>query len=394
LACGLLVLLISGCATTRGVSLPPPLQGAPPVVRGQDDDESWSDRLSPKRISASIKQAAGYGPNREKAEAAFEEGEKLFVEATSLKGSERRERFKEAAGKYKTAADRWPDSSLEEDALFMLSESYFFADRYPPASSTYERLVKKYPNTRHMDTIDQRRFALARYWVEHQEANPDWPITPNLIARERPLFDKFGHGVRVLDKIRFDDPTGKLADDATMAAGLAEFKAGDYMRADELLTDLRRSFPNSEHQFRAHLLGLQCKLKIYQGSQYSLQPMDEAEELIKQIQRQFPQEAQEHAKYLAKAWQEVRLNKADHEWQMARYYHKRKEHAAARQYYERVRDEFGDTSLAKQAVAELEEIADAPPKPEQPLPWVASLFPTPERQKPLVARNPLESLRR
>jgi outer membrane protein assembly factor BamD (BamD/ComL family) len=393
-ASSLLALNLVGCATSGGVSLPPPPQAAPAAVRGQDDEEGWTDRLNPKKISAKIKRAAGYGPNRQRAEAALAEGEKLFVEATSLQGAERSKRFKEAADKYKTAAGRWPDSSLEEDALFMLSESYFFADRYPAAASTYERLVKKYPNTRHMDTIDQRRFALARYWVEHQQSNPDLPFTPNVLARDRPVFDKFGHGVRVLDKIRFDDPTGKLADDATMAAGLAEFKAGDYMRADELLTDLRRSFPNSEHQFRAHLLGLQCKLKIYQGSQYSLQPMDDAEQLIKQIQRQFPQEAQEHAKYLAATWQEVRLNKADHEWQMARYYHKRKEHAAARQYYERVRDDFGDTSLAKDATAALEEIADAPDKPEQPLPWVAKLFPTPERAQPLVARNPLESLRR
>ena len=131
-------------------------------------------------------------------------------------------------------------------------------------------LVKKYPNSRYMDTVDKRRFAMGRYWIEHQEVNPDWPVTPNLLGKDRPLFDKFGHGVRVLDKIRFDDPTGKLADDATMAAAVAQFKAGNYARADELFTDLRRSFPNSEHQFQAHVLSLKCKMKIYQGP--GLQP--------------------------------------------------------------------------------------------------------------------------
>jgi outer membrane protein assembly factor BamD (BamD/ComL family) len=122
--------------------------------------------------------------------------------------------------------------------------------------------------------------------------------------------------------------------------------------------------------------------------------MEEAEQLIKQLHRQFPKEAEEQREFLAKAWQDVRLNKAEHDWQMARYYHKRDENGAARTYYERVRDEFGDTSLAKQATAELTALADAPDKPQQPLPWVAEMFPTPDREKPLVARNPLDAVSR
>jgi outer membrane protein assembly factor BamD (BamD/ComL family) len=391
-AWGICLMGLGGCATT-GAELPPPENGSPVAMRGQDD-EGWTDRLNPKHLVAAVKNAAGFGPDRGIAEAAFERGEKLFVESTRQEGNPRKAGFKRAAEQYKTAAERWPDSALEEDALFMLSESYFFADHYPSASSTYEQLIKKYPNTRHMDTIDQRRFALARYWVDHHELNPDLPITPNVISKDRPLFDKFGHGVRVLDKIRFDDPTGKLADDATMAAGMAQFKQANFVRADELFSDLRRSFPNSEHQFRAHLLGLQCKLKIYQGPQYSLQPMDEAEQLLKQIHRQFPKETEEHREFLAKAWQDVRLNKAQHDWEMARYYHKRKEHAAARQYYVRVREEYGDTSLAQEAATELASIRDAPDKPDQALPWVARMFPTNEREQPLVARNPLDNVTR
>src|SRR5690606_40013823 len=116
--------------------------------------------------------------------------------------------------------------------------------------------------------------------------------------------------------------------------------------------------------------------------------MDEAEQLIKQKHREFPKEAEEHREFLAKAWQEVRLNKAQHDWEMARYYHRRKEHAAARQYYERVRQEYADTSLAEEAKEQLASIQDAPDKPGQPLPWVARMFPTPDREKPLVAQNP------
>jgi hypothetical protein len=90
----------------------------------------------------------------------------------------------------------------------------------------------------------------------------------------------------------------------------------------------------------------------------------------------------------------VRLNKAQHDWELARYYHRRKEYAAARTYYEQVRKNYSDTNLGREATENLTEIAAEPPKPEQPLPWLADLFPTPDREKPLVARNPLEKVTR
>ncbi len=388
--------LFVGCQLPVSQKLPPP--GSPSEIeyRGQDADadDGIMGKWSPKNMYNSAKVAAGYGPNKEIAEQAFAEGEAIFVEATKTQGKDRFGQFREAAKKYKTAYKRWPDSALEEDALFMLSESYFFADEYPDAEKAYELLIKKYPYTRHMDTVDKRRFALAKYWVEHQEANPDWAVTPNLMAKDRPLFDKFGHAIRVFDKIRMDDPTGTLADDATMAAGLAHYKQANYQRADEMFADMRHNFPDSEHQFQAHLLGLQCKMKIYQGPQYSLTPMDEAETLLKQIYRVFPKEAEENAEFLKKTGDQVRLNKAAHDWEMAQYYHRRKEHAAARTYYETVQQSYRDTNLAEEAKKNLTEIQDEPAKPAQPLPWLSKMFPTPEREKPLVARNPLDRLQR
>ncbi len=384
---------LTGCAAIGEVPGPTGDAG-PGTVRGQDESDGLMSQLNPTRFLESAKKSVGLGPDEGIAKESFGQAEKIFVEATSLEGEQRKDRFLEAAKLYKKAADRWPDSALQEDAMFMLGESRFFADRYPDSAEAYEALIKKYPNTRYMDTVDKRRFAMGRYWIEHQEVDPDWPVTPNLLAKDRPLFDKFGHGVRVLDKIRFDDPTGKLADDATMAAAVAKFKAGDYGRADELFADLRHSFPNSEHQFQAHVLSLKCKLKIYQGPDYSLKPMDDAEAILKQIHRQFPQEAAQEREFLANAWKEIRMNKALHDWSMAKYYDRRNEYAAAREYYERVKEQYSDTSLAGEAEERLAKIADEPDKPEPPAPWLTRMFPTPDREKPLMARNPLESMKR
>lgn len=387
-----------GCTTTGVANLPAPagLGESQVQYRGQDEDDeggllgSWG----PETIYRKAKSAAGYGPDETIAKSAFDQGDTKFKEATALKGAARREAFLEAAEKFKQAAARWPKSTIEEDALFMLGESYFFADHYPKSAEVFDKLLTKYENTRYVKTVGTRRFAMADYWIKHQKEDPDWAFNPNLTDEDRPLFDKFGHGLRVLDRIRLQDPTGKLADDATMRAAIASFEADQFMRADELFEDLRHSFPSSEHQFMAHLFGVKCKLKVYQGPQYSIKPMDEAELLLKQIRAQFPTEIEGHREFLNNAYREVRRNKALYDWEMAKYYDNRREFGAAIHYYRQVAQKYGDTNLAKEAETRLAKLGDAPPKPEQKLPWLAKLFPTPEREKPLVARNPLEKLRR
>ena len=167
------------------------------------------------------------------------------------------------------------------------------------------------------------------------------------------------------------------------------FTDGRYYRADELLTDLRRSFPSSEHQFDAHLLGLRSKTELYQGPDYDSSPLDEAEELIKQMRRQFPQEAREHDDFLAKAWKDVRMNRAIREMNLARYRDRRKEFRAARGQYEKVVREFSDTSLSQEAANRLAQLGGLPDLPPQRLSWLAKAFPTPDREQPLLATKPL-----
>ena len=399
--CKLLMTLLPLIALTGCVAgpmdLPAPrgVQDAAVEVRGQDTDEADGllGEWAPSRIYDRAKRAAGYGPNQRKAYDALEAGKALFREASSAQTGKRK-KYLTAAKRFSSAADRWPNSAIEEDALFLAAESYFFADHYPEATEAYDAVAKKYENTRYMDTIAKRRFAIADYWIKHQQKNPNWLLTPNLTEDEHPMFDKFGHGIRTLDKIRLQDPTGKLADDATMRAAMANYEEGKYLRADELLADMRRAYPSSEHQFAAHIYGVRCKLKIYQGPSYSMKPMDDAEKLIRQIRIQFPQEAQKNIEFLESAWKEVRKNKALHDWGIAKYYDRRKEFRAARHYYSRVARDYDDTSLAKEARDRLDEIAASPDKPSQKLPWLAEMFPTPEREKPLVASNPFDKLRR
>lgn len=359
-----------------------------PVTKDVKESEpSWWESLSPTAMSKSAKDsyqwATGTAPNPELSKKLYAQAEAQYRDAVSAPQERKTQLLMEAAAKYTEAAKRWPDSALEQDGLYMAGESYFFADAYSRSNDMYERLIKKYPGTKYMDTIDARRYVIAQYWLELTSASPESTFYMNFTNQRKPWRDTRGHALRVYDRIRIDDPTGKLADDATLAAANAHFIAANYMKADEYYGDLRKAFPSSEHQFRAHFLGLKTKLLCYQGSDYAGDALDEADKLIKQIRKQFPKEAQEEKEFLARAYAEVRFKKAEREWDMAQYFIKRSEYGAARMYQQTCVDEYHDTPFAERAKAQLAEQASYPDVPAKHFQWVVDMFPREKPAKPL-----------
>ena len=321
-----------------------------------DDNKSLIDSVHPDAIYASAKDAVGQGKDQQLAQQLFNEAEAKFKEAEADETESRKRKFKDAAKLYAKVANRATKSKLQEDAMFLVGESQFFAELYPQAIESFSKLVKHYQNTQHFPVVDARRFSIAKYWIEHYKKDPDWVVTPNFTSKRRPTFDKLGHAFRVLDQIRIDNPTGDLADDATMLAGVTNFEHERYMQADEMFSDLRRTFLSSEHQFNGHLLGLKAKMMLYQGADYDGTALQEAEALVKQIARQFPVESREHEEFLTNAYRDIRMNSALQDWNQAKYYDKRKEYGAARRYYGLVAQNYPDTSLAEDATARLAKI--------------------------------------
>jgi len=357
------------------------------ILKEKSKDESFLDQFSVEAIGGAVKKATGNGPDPTVARQHFAEAEVLYLRATQGKGDERQAAFQVAGEKYQAAAERWPGSVLAEDSWFMAGESFFFADNYPAARDMYDGLTKNFPNSRHLDVLDAHRFAIAQYWLTLDKKDPQPWYEINLFDRTRPWRDTSGHAFKVFDHIRLDDPTGKLADDATMAAANEKFLAGDFIAADDLYTDLRKSFPSSEHQFDAHFLGLKTKLECYVGPDYDDQPLDQAEQLIKQIRKQFPHKAAEQKEFLDRSYAEVRFRKAERLFMLGRFYELQTAYGASSQQYQRVIDEYSDTPFAKQAQERIAENAGKPPEPPKYFDSIVELFPKRQIAKPLIPND-------
>lgn len=354
-----------------------------------DDDEGFSiDKLSPESLGTSFSKAIGQGPNRDVAKRFLAEADGLYdaavkLQASGSEASEYKKEFRKAGDLYLTAAKRFPNSSIEQDALFRAGESFFFADSYDKANESYEKLIQKYGGSRLVDKAEARRFAIAQYWAELQEFSPDHLWSYNFTNPERPARDTGGHARRVFNNIRLEDPTGKLADDATMALGNAYFRNSSYIDAADTYEDLRKAFPGSQHVFTASMLEIQSRLRAYRGPAYDGTGLEKADRLMESVVEQFPEQVQAQRTALDELAAEIRYQLADREMYLARLYDRRNENRAARLYYGKVVAQYSDTILAEEARERLAELQDKPDLPKQKLKWLVDVLPESKDQKPL-----------
>ena len=354
----------------------------------------WDD-LTPSQIGTTVRTRLGLGKDEQLAEKEFQIAKQKYKEAIGQMQSDRESDthqtlFTEAANHFRVAGANRPDSQLEEDALFFEGECLFFADRYVLSNRAFEKLIANYSGTRYLDMAEKRRFTIALYWLELADKYNG----PDFTDPKRPKTSIAGEARRVLHRIRIDDPTGKLADDATLALGKAFLKAESYYEAADAFSDLRRNYPGSKHQFTAHMLELEAHLKGYQGKSYDDSPLRRADEIMKSIVRQFPKEAKEHLPYLEQQAAMIRNQMAERDFTMAKFFEKRGENRAAKYYYENVAKNYSDTQLADGIDSHIERLAGLPPVPEPPAKFLIDLIPTEKEDKPIIAAGDNETFLR
>ena len=369
----------SGCASLAMPKMPwakqPAAADATAAGKADSDSDVISSEYAPEgefgwdyfkgeNIKKRWKKLVGRGPNEPVARKALTEADALF----------RERKYAKAIPKYKVAIDRWPDSVIEEDALWQLAECWFFTDQYPKAEDCYDELVKKYANTRYLERVAQRQFVIAQYWIALDQKHHLPLLVPNLADRSRPLFDTKGRALKAYDHVRINDPRGPLADDSIMAQANAHFIDRQWLDADYFYGLLRTEYPDSDFLLQAHLLGLQAKLRAYQGPGYEGGVLNEAELLADQILVQFPDQLNtEDQARVGKSRAEIAAQQAQRHWNRAEFYAKGKHYTSARIYYALIARDYPKTQLAMASREKLNLIAGKDDVSDDPFPMLTRL---------------------
>jgi len=351
------------------------------------------DDLHPSQIGTTLKTRGKRKQDEQEALKYYDQGIATYSEGVKLlednpTGTGHQKLFVEAANQFRTASAFYPDSALEENALYYEGESYFFADRYVQANRAFEKLVAYYAGTRYLDYAEQRRLAIALYWFELSEKYRG----PKFGDPKRPRTGLAGEARRVMHRIRIDDPTGRLADDATLALGKAFMAVHRYYEAADTFEDLRRNYPGSKHQFAAHILELEARLKGYQGPSYDDTPLRKAEELMQTIVRQFPQQARENLQYLEAQNTRVQNLLVERDYTTGQYFANRGENRAAIYVYDQMAKKYENTELSQTIQEQIAELEQKPPVPKQQAKWLVDLFPKRDDHIPLIAAGDNETV--
>ncbi len=320
------------------------------------------DDLGPGQIATTLATRTIFKNNPEKANEAFQLGQDYYeqglAEMEANPDGDSKQVFDKAANQFRIAAANMPDSALEQDALFFEGESYFFADRYVQANRAFEKLIARYSGTRYLDQAEARRFAIAQYWHELIRNHDGWLPNIALADPSRPKLNMKGEARRILHRIRVDDPTGKLSDDATMALANAYFEDKRYFDAADTYEDLRINYPGSKHVFHAMLFEIKSRMQSYQGESYDEEPLLKADNVLQMLVNQFPDKAREEEEYLKNEAGMIRHMLAQRDYSMGQYYERRGENRAAQIVYQRVRENFNDTGFGEEVETRLAGLED------------------------------------
>ncbi len=308
----------------------------------------WS-MFDPANFATKVRDWMGMGPDERKAAAFMESGYNLIRQNRDFKNIEKNI---QAAKEFEKAAARWPDSVLEEDALFLAGECYFFSEKYPQAAKNYTKLITKHRGTKYMDSAVLRMFRIGRYWEARYEKGASYV---NFQDKTRPHFDTFGEMRKAYEAIYTNDPTGPMGDKALMALAGAFMNKGQnqgdsqFAEAAALYASLPDINPRSDYLVQARKLELMARSMSYVGAQYDGKSLEEASTLADQTLRQFGEELGQEKGNIIDLKESLYNQQAERLWEMGQFYEKKKMYSSARFNYELLIKEYGVSGLVPQA---------------------------------------------
>ncbi|MGL6226008.1 MAG: tetratricopeptide repeat protein [Thermoguttaceae bacterium] len=316
----------------------------------EDPKFDWG-KFDPVNVATNIRNWMGMGPDERKAATYMEAGYAIIRANPDFSNVQKNI---EAAKLFEKAAKRWPDSVLEEDALFLAAECYFFSDQYAHASKDYEKLVARHKGSKYMDTSVVRLFRIGRYWERLCDEGTSFV---NVSDKKRPVFDTFGNMRKAYEAIYMNDPTGPMGDKAIMALAGAYMNRGrnpgdsQFAEAAMLYAALPDINARSEYIAQARKLELLARSMTYAGAHYDSKGLEEATALADQTLRQYGGELGAERENILDLKETLNNQKAERLWETGLYWEKKMAYSSACYYYRQLVQEY-PSSIHVQAAEE------------------------------------------
>ena len=328
----------------------------------QDAPVDWS-KYSASTLYNKWRDYIGMGPNEKEALAIMKKATLALMEWEKTKDPKQ---LREAGELYEKAGKKWPDSILEEDALFYAGECSFFGRNYTKAKTFYKALLKKYSNSVLRRDAMERLYWIGVYWVKCAEEDPE--VIGRFEGKERPRFSDFAGAKDAFETIFTNDVSDRgRAPDAVFALANAYMRRGvqqgdaSFEEAAKYYQRLYEFYPACKYADRAYQLAMLALYQSYRGPFYDSTPLRRAEEIAKTAQRAHKGDP----KVIEEQLRLIREKQAEYLLVRGEYYEKKKIYASARGYYQRLIKEFPDSEYAAKGAERYTAIRENPAESDQ-----------------------------
>lgn len=254
-------------------------------------------------------------------------------------------------GAARSVLKRWlkrnADHPRNLEAQFLLGEAEFDRKDYYAAYENYELVVASASG-------DLYRRALVR---EMDVARAFMAGEPRIVLKTVPLPAQ-DDGVEILDRIWERVPGTRLGEEALLLKANYFFDSGQAELAQDEYALLAREFPNGRYRQLAMLRSAEAAERAFPGVKFNDRPLLEADERYRQLQAAFPAYAdreQVPARRTA-----IRDQRAAKDLDIADWYRRSGNTAAAEFYYRAILKDWPDTFAAGEARSRLLALGASP----------------------------------
>ncbi|HZW33998.1 MAG TPA: tetratricopeptide repeat protein [Isosphaeraceae bacterium] len=255
-----------------------------------------------------------------------------------------------------------------ENSQYYLAESQFQRKKYVDAHDSYEKLHADYPATEYLAKLVEREYAIAQLWLAQSDpqapSSQKIPWTGHFDGR-LPLIDTQGSGLRALEHVRQNHPTGPLADDAALQIAQYYVKHNDFESAALYYDQFIAEYRKSPYLQRAQLEAIDARMKGYLGPEYDGSGLEKVRLLVRQTMQSFPERQASYEK-LYHTLDLVNEAQAEKTFKDGMYYKRIGKVASAEFYLGKIPQRWPNSPWAVKAKTELAQLAKMPRKPSKP----------------------------
>ena len=252
--------------------------------------------------------------------------------------------YKKAISEFEKLIVNYPNSIYSPQAQYCIGRSHQEIEDYYQAHLAYQKTIDKYPYNERVNEIIERQYKIGSIFLGGQKAK--------IMGMEiLPATDK---AVEILTKVVENAPYGRYAD-------LAQFKIGEAHKNQEFYEEAVLAYQKLIDDYPSSPLAEDAKYQIalctyyvsrdpYYDQEFTDRAIQEYQELIKKTSDiELYKEARETLTRL-------REKKAKSAFETAKFYERTGHYKSAIIYYKEVVENYGDTSIAAEALEKMTEL--------------------------------------